>query len=339
MNEDRTGKAIIKASRPFAVEDRTTTWKLFGRTMAVAVLLLAVAGAAPHWTLRAIASVLLGLTVVRFFIFYHDCLHRAVFRKSKLGRALMSVYGLLVLTPPRIWRDSHNYHHAHTSKLVGSSIGSYPLLTYRMYQALSLPQRLAYRATRHWLTILMGYFTIFLVGMCLKPLFNNPRRYWDSALALVVHGGLIAALTAAFNFETAFFVLILPTFVACASGAYLFYAQHTFPGMELRDRREWEYTVAALRSSSMTEMSPLMHWFTGNIGYHHVHHLNPAIPFYRLPEAMAQVPELQNPIVTGLKPKDIIACLRIHLWDPEQKTMLTYREAAERYARRAVSVS
>jgi omega-6 fatty acid desaturase (delta-12 desaturase) len=104
--------------------------------------------------------------------------------------------------------------------------------------------------------------------------------------------------------------------VACCLGGYLFYAQHNFPDMHLQPRDKWTFTRAALESSSYMETGPILGWLSGNIGYHHVHHLNPTIPFYRLPEAMAAVPELQHPGKTSLRPADVLACLRLKLWDP-----------------------
>jgi omega-6 fatty acid desaturase (delta-12 desaturase) len=94
--------------------------------------------------------------------------------------------------------------------------------------------------------------------------------------------------------------------------------------MVLQPREKWTYERAALESSSFMEMGPVMNWFTGNIGYHHVHHLNPGIPFYRLPEAMAAIPALQRPGKTSLRPADIAACFKLKLWDPEAGKMVGY---------------
>jgi omega-6 fatty acid desaturase (delta-12 desaturase) len=109
-----------------------------------------------------------------------------------------------------------------------------------------------------------------------------------------------------------------------AFGAYLFYAQHNFPAVELRDEAEWSYVHAALHSSSFIRMGRLMRWFTGNIGYHHVHHLNARIPFYRLPEAMAGIAELQSPRDTSLALRDVAACLRLKLWDRDQNRLVPF---------------
>jgi omega-6 fatty acid desaturase (delta-12 desaturase) len=301
-------------------------------TLVPLALALGVAGSAGlALPVRLAASVLAGLLTVRGFIVYHDVLHGALFRGhrawARLGRAFFSAYGVLVLTPPTVWRATHNYHHAHTAKLVGSHVGSYMMLTPALYARATPAQRWMYRLTRHPLNMLLGYLTIFGVGMCARPFVRAPRKHWDGALALVVHAALLAALVRGAGWGTAALVLVLPLAVACASGAYLFYAQHNFPGIEVQPRETWSYTRAALESSSFMRLGPVMNYFTGNIGYHHVHHLNPSIPFYRLPDAMAGVPELRSPRETTLRPRDVLACLRLKLWDPDRHEMVGYPDA------------
>jgi len=107
-------------------------------------------------------------------------------------------------------------------------------------------------------------------------------------------------------------------------GSYLFYAQHNFPAARYQEGGAFDFVEAALTSSSYIPMNPLMRWFTANIGYHHVHHLNAHIPFYRLPEAMAKLPELQSPAMTYLWPTEIYRCLRLKLWDPEKQRLVRY---------------
>jgi len=324
MPEPRSGAALLAAARPFAREDLTKSWFHTLSTFALLAAALAAAARMPHWPLRLIASVVAGLLVVRGFILYHDHKHGALLRRSPVARLLFDAYGILVLTPPNVWTQTHNYHHAHTAKMVGSHVGSFPTLTTGIYAKLSPREQLAYRAARHPLTVLFGYFTVFLYGMCLASFFRNPRKCWDSALALVVHVTLLVAVGYFAGLDTLFFAVVLPCFVAFALGGYLFYAQHNFDGMHLQGRHEWEYTKAALESSSYMELGPVMRWFTGNIGYHHVHHLNQAIPFYRLPEAMEAIPELQNPGRTNLSPREVAHCFSLKLWDPEQGRMVGY---------------
>jgi omega-6 fatty acid desaturase (delta-12 desaturase) len=289
--------------------------------------------------LRTLLSILGGLLLVRAFILYHDFMHGAILRKSRVAKLLFYLYGMAVLTPPQSWRYSHNFHHANVGKaipveegkfsLLTSDIGAVPLMTTTMWDQASFWQRLRYRISRHPVTILSAYVTVFLFSITLVPLRKDPRKSWDGALSLLVHGGLVAALWFFAGFPVAFFAFLLPFAIAAASGAYLFFAQHNFEGLRILPSEEWSHFRAALESSSYMKLGPIMNWFTGNIGYHHVHHLNSLIPFYRLPEAMAAIPELQSPVVTTLRPRDIITCLRLSLWDVRSQRLVTYRTAAE----------
>ncbi len=333
---ERSGKQLIDATRPFAVEEVAKTWTQTALTFGgLGLCLVAASGAlAPWMPLRIFASVMAGIFIVRGFIVYHDAMHGAVFRgrslQARAGRVLMRVYGVLVLTPPNTWRQTHNYHHAHTAKIVGSHVGSYPVMTVQMYRNATPVQRFMYRAVRNPITMLFGYATIFIYGMCVHPFLRNPRKNWDSALALVLHIAFAALMIRALPFVDYALLSLVPLMVAFALGSYLFYAQHNFPGIVLQPRDQWEYTRAALHSSSYLHHGKLVSWLTGNIGYHHVHHVNAAIPFYRLPAAMATIPELQHPHETSLWPRDVMACLRLALWDPDAQRMVGYESLGPR---------
>lgn len=328
-DEKRLGAALVRETKPYSEEIPSVTWRLFAVAVAVYAGFVAAAVAAPWWWVRLPASLVAGLVLVRLFIFYHDYLHGAVFRDSMLGKVAMYVYGWWVLAPPPVWEQTHNYHHQHNAKMLGASIGSYPIVNVRMWHAMTPSQRRWYRFARNPLTIVFGYFTGFIGGMCFAPFFRDPKTHWQGPAALAVHLTLMAGIGVAFGWDAAFFGLFLPLFTACATGSYLFYAQHNFPACEIRSRETWTYHHAALRASSMFDMPAVMHWLTGNIGYHHVHHLNHKIPFYRLPEAMAGMVELQDPGRTTWRPSDVWACLRLKVWDPERQRLITWAELAE----------
>lgn len=321
-------KDLIARTRPFATQDSARTWWHIASTLGVLAAAATVAAAAPWWPLRILGGLVEALVIVRTFILYHDFMHGALLPGSHVARALFHLQGLLMLTPARIWSDTHNYHHAHTARLTTASTGTFTTWTTGMWRVASRKQRLAYVIERHPLTLLCGYFTVFLLSQCLVPFVRDPRRYWASGLALLVHVALSIALWTLFGPAIYLSAFLGPLFVAYAVGVYLFYAQHNFPDVALRPEEEWTHADSALEASSYLACGPLLTWFTGNIGYHHVHHLNPRIPFYRLPEAMAAIPELQRPHVTTLRPRDVLACLRQNLWDPDQRRMVHYREAS-----------
>lgn len=322
----RTDRELFNATRPFAHEIRARSWRYFISTYVILIGALWIAIAAPWWPLNLAGSILSGLVLVRVFILYHDFMHGAILSGSPLAKTVFYFYGCAVLTPPSSWGETHNYHHANVTKIEGPSIGSFPILTVEEWRKASLMQRFRYRISRHPLTIFFAYITVFLISICLAQFVHEPRKHWDSLVALAVHFSIGGLLWLTLGPAAFVFGFLIPIWVASMLGAYLFYAQHNFPAMKLHTGDEWNYFSAALESSSYLKLGPVLNWFTGNIGYHHVHHVNSRIPFYRLREAMEAVPELQNPGVTTLKPRDIVACLRLDLWDEERGRMISFEE-------------
>jgi omega-6 fatty acid desaturase (delta-12 desaturase) len=279
-----------------------------------------------HLAGKTVCSIVAGLLILRLFVIYHDQQHHAILPKSRLAEWMMRVYGILSLSPSSIWRSSHNYHHKHNSKLRSAHIGSFPVMTRAEYLKSSRATRFEYLFMRHPLTILFGYVFVFLWGMCVYPFINQPREHRDCLIAVVVHLGLGVALVYFAGWTALLLTLVLPHFIASAIGTYLFYAQHNFPTVSFYDRAGWAYEKAALESSSYMKTGAVMGWFTANIGYHHIHHLNARIPFYRLPEAFQSMPELKTPKITSLHIADIIRCLRLKVWDVEAQRMIGLRE-------------
>lgn len=323
------GKQLIRATRPFAKEDRAKSWwHTLTTLLALGLGYFFILGPFPL-LVQIMASILTGLTLVRMFVIYHDYAHRSILQRSVPAQILFTLYGLIILAPLSIWRRSHDYHHKHNSKLYTSSIGSYPIVTAEKYQQLSPRDQRVYGFMRHPLTIGFGYIFVFLVGFLFRSFSTNPRKHWDSGMSLLVHAALLVTAFLLGGWSVLLLAIVLPFLVACAMGAYLFYAQHNFPGVAFADKEGWTFINAALESSSYMKMSKVMHWFTGNIGYHHIHHLNEAIPFYRLPEAYEAIPALQTAKTTSLNIKDIIACFRLKVWDPKRQRMLSWSEARQ----------
>lgn len=275
---------------------------------------------------RVAFSVLQGLLFLRLFVIYHDQQHHAILPKSRLAEYYMRAFGIYAMSASSIWRSSHNHHHNHNSKLKGSHIGSFPIMTKAQFLNSPPGKRFGYLFVRHPLTILFGYVFMFAWGMCLNPFFNNPRKHVDCLIALVCH--IVVGIGLFYYFGWTGLVLgqTVPHFIAFAIGTYLFYAQHNFPDVSFKEKGGWTYEKAALESSSYMRMGPIMAWFTANIGFHHVHHLNARIPFYRLPEAERSIPELQTARETSLNPVEVARCLRLKVWDSDAQRMVGFRE-------------
>ncbi len=322
------GKNLILATKPFAKEIRGRSWFYTITTLSLLIMALAGTLLIPVLALKLVCSILAGLLLIRMFIIYHDHQHHNILTRSAAADVIMTLFGMYMLSPTSIWKRSHDHHHNHNSKLFSASIGSYPIVTKKKYLAMTPFQKFSYLFIRHPVTIALGYFFMFILGMCLSSFISNPRKHFDSLITLVVHFTVAVLLFVFMGWQGWFFMFCLPFIISFGLGSYLFYAQHNFPGVKFYENQNWVYEKAAMESSSFMKMNPVMAWFTGNIGYHHIHHLNSKIPFYRLPEVMKHFTELQDCKTTSLMPGDIWACLQLKVWDQESNEMIGVRGLA-----------
>lgn len=322
----RSGKELILLTKEFAHEKRAISWYILISTTLLLVVTIVANFILTNIFLRIGLSVLTSLLLVRMFMIYHDFEHKAILQKSIIAKWIMTLFGIFILNPASIWKRSHDYHHAHNSKLFSASIGSYPIMTKEKYLKASRSERFWYLFIRNPITVFFAYIITFMLGMCVGSFIASPKRHYDSLIALFIHFSITVLILIFYNFTTLLLVQTIPFFISSFMGAYLFYAQHNFPGVIFKKNIEWSYDNAALQSSSYMVMNPVLQWFTANIGYHHVHHLNARIPFYRLPEAMQKIPELNTASKTSLNPSDIIKCFRLKVWDAENKKMIGFKE-------------
>ncbi len=323
----RTDKELLIASKSFASEHRLTSWWCLLSTLVIFCFLLALASSSSIPLASSVsASFLAGFVLVRLFVIYHDFFHGAILRNSQLAYWILSIFGLIILSPASGWKHSHDHHHKHNSSEFGFELGGFPIMTTDTYWKATAWGRLRYRLTRNPAVIVFGYITSFLLSKVVLRLFGDSKTGLVDLAPLVVHFGLML-LVGSWSLKALMLGMLLPMFIGCGFGTYLFYVQHNFPSVKRKSGSEWNYVFAALHSSSFLELSPIMNWLTGNIGYHHVHHLNSKIPFYRLPAAMNGLIELQSPPTITLALADIKKCLNLKLWDTESQTLVTFREA------------
>ena len=323
----RTGKELIVASKQFAGENPLRSWLEVLMTILLAAIILV--GTAldqiPLWV-RILISICGGLTYMRLFVIYHDYQHRAILQRSKAAEWLMTIMGVYLMAPETIWKRTHEHHHNNNSKLTISGIGSYPTVSKARYLSLTKMEKRIYLINRHPLTILLGYFTLFTYWLNLKSFFQSPSKHIDSLISISSHWGFGYAAYYFLGFDSLVLTWFIPFFIAFGMGSYVFYSQHNFPGAKFKENQDWTYDNAALSSTSYMVMNPVMQWFTADIGFHHVHHLNSRIPFYRLKEAMKSMPELANVATTSWSPIEMWRCFRLKVWDPDKDEMITLRQ-------------
>ena len=332
------GKRVHQQTQNFLAEDRKRSWWAFWSTMIVLNGFAIGATMPVWWPIRLACGVVMGLTIVRLGILYHDYFHGAILKGNRVVDIFFKVYSLFFLNPWTLWKQSHNgYHHGRAGLYVGAEkskhallfahtdIGAFPVLSTHEYARSGFWKRLSYRIARSPLMILFGVFSIFIFSICMVSLASQPRHRWWSALSLVLNAAVITTL-AFLAPDVLLFAFVVPPIVAAWLSVYMFYCQHNYPGMRYFNDDTWDHMATAVFSSSYMKTGHIMRWFTANLGYHHVHHANAHIPFYRLPEAMDAIPELRNPITTTLWPWDMYRCLRLKLWDPDRFRMVTFAE-------------
>jgi omega-6 fatty acid desaturase (delta-12 desaturase) len=278
------------------------------------------------WLAVLIAIVNAGF-LVRLFVIQHDCGHGSFFRNRTLSDWVGRGLGVLTLTPYDVWRRSHSIHHASHGNLDKRGIGDVLTLTVSEYRALSRFGRLRYRAYRH---------PLFLFGVAPTLLFVLSNRLpmgmmtsagsWTSAMATnAVIAGLLGGIIYLGGFAPLALVFLPTILIAASAGVWLFYVQHQFENTEWDRNETWQLHDAALRGSSHYVLPPVLRWFSGNIGIHHVHHLYSRIPFYRLSEVLRDHTALAS--AQRLTIRESLACTRLHLWDESRRRLMSFSDA------------
>ncbi len=294
-----------------------------------ALWLLAWAALSVSYWLTLLISVPAAFFLVRLFLIQHDCGHGAMFKKRATNDWVGRVLGVLTFTPYDAWKRSHAIHHASSGNLDERGVGDIDTLTVAEYRALSPLGKLRYRIYRNPIVMfIFGPALLFIVlhRLPVNMLREGGWRSWASVMgtnaALAV---IIVALCWLIGWE-AFLKVELPIIAIGASiGVWLFYIQHQFEDtFWLRDG-EWNVHDAALYGSSHYDLPGFLPWLTANIGVHHVHHLYSRIPYYKLPQVLRDFPELRN--VHRITLLDSLRCIKLRLWDEQQKRLVSFAEA------------
>ncbi len=276
----------------------------------------------PYAVTLAMAAIA-SLFLVRLFILFHDCVHGSLFSKQGFNTFFGHTLGLLVFTPFDDWRFSHLRHHASYADLDARGFGDIWTLTKVEYEQASATKRLAYRLYRNPVVLFgLGALFSFLLRYRL-PTRKAKRRERVSVLftnLLLISVVLLAAST--IGWRTYLLVQLPVVWMAGAVGVWLFYVQHQFEGVYWARRRDWNALRAAMEGSSFYQLPPILRWFSANIGYHHVHHLNARIPNYRLKQCCEAIPALTDKPVLTIRQS--LSGIRLKLWDEERKELVGF---------------
>ncbi|MFL5823613.1 MAG: fatty acid desaturase [Solirubrobacteraceae bacterium] len=292
--------------------------------LALSVLIYLTLGTS--WLLTAGLMVFAAGFLVRTFVVFHDCAHGSLFPSKRANRWVGRVAALLVLSPFARWRHDHAVHHATSGDLERRGVGDIITLTVLEYESRSWKGRLGYRLIRNPLVMFgLGPIMAMIVGPRIATRAQRPRlrhSVLGTDLLLLSVFGLLCWLI---GWERLLLVWVPSAMLAGSVGIWLFYVQHQFEDAYWKSGEEWSYADAALRGSSYLKLPWLLRFFTGNIGLHHVHHLNARIPNYNLirahreNEVFHQVPTLS--LLDGLR------AANLKLWDPESGKLVTFAGA------------
>ena len=266
--------------------------------------------------------------LIRVFIVFHDCAHGSFFRSRRANDAVGAALGLLVWLPFRSWQHEHAVHHATSGDLSRRGVGDITTLTVAEYNALPALRRLGYRLFRNPAVMFgTGWLLVLILKPRVVPRGSRPRvrnSVLGTNVALAISVGVCCL---ALGWRD--YLLIQGPILAFAGavGIWLFYVQHQFEHTYWQPHADWRYDRAALEGSSFLKLPPVLRFFTGNIGFHHVHHLSAAIPNYNLPAAHENTDGLRAVPEVGLK--DGLRATRLKLWDERRRRLVTFSEAAD----------
>ena len=268
-------------------------------------------------------AIIAGGFAIRLFIIFHDCGHGSFFPSRKANDLWGFITGVLTFTPYRHWTREHAVHHATSGDLDRRGRGDIWTLTVQEYLEASRWKRFAYRLARNPL-ILFGIapLYIFLIkhrfaGAAAGERERRSVRWTNLGLLLMA-----AFLSLALGVKTYVALQLIMLAVAGAGGVWLFYVQHQFEDAHWAHSSEWDYAEAALKGSSFYKLPRLLQWFSGNIGFHHIHHLSPNIPNYHLEKC-----HRSEPLFSAVKPITLFASLKaltFRLWDEQRQKLVGY---------------
>jgi acyl-lipid omega-6 desaturase (Delta-12 desaturase) len=265
--------------------------------------------------------------LVRLFIIQHDCGHGSYFRSRQANDFLGRIIGVFTLTPYVFWRQDHATHHATSGNLARRGIGDITTLTVREYLSRPALRRLSYRIYRHPLVL-------FVIGPAYQFLLvhriprGNPIRGRKTWLSVLGTNAALAAIAAAVVLMIGWKPLVigyLPiSLLAGSIGIWMFYVQHQFENTYWRDEPDWDFQAAAFEGCSLYDLPGILHWLTGHIGFHHIHHLASRIPSYRLRAAFDAIPAFRQ--ARRLRLRQSFGCARLTLWDERQGRLVRFAD-------------
>jgi len=332
MSQQQNQKNLRKQIIPYEKSNlKASVWQIINTFVPFIILwILAYKSLSTSIFLTLIFDLAAALFLIRIFIIFHDCCHQSFFKNKTANKILGTITGIVTLFPFSQWKHSHSIHHATSSNLDKRGVGDMWVLTVEEYVSASVWTKLAYRLYRNPL-IMFGFGPIYIV--LISNRFNAKNAKLKERLNTYITNIAIVGLSALFCWQIGwenFLIIQGPIFfVSAALGIWLFYVQHQFEDSYFEEDENWDYVKAAVEGSSFYKLPKLLQWLTGNIGYHHVHHLSPRVPNYHLEDVHNNTLPLQN--VPTITLKTSLSSLKFRLWDQENKKFISFKELKAMY--------
>jgi len=280
------------------------------------------------WWLTIPLAILAGGFLVRIFIIFHDCGHGSFFKSKRANDGLGLIAGALTFTPYYQWRWEHAIHHGTAGHLDKRGTGDVWTMTVQEYLQSPRWKRFAYRIFRNPLVLLLVVPLILFIVVQRIPSTQGRRERRSVWWMNLVVACFVVAMSWIYGIKAYLLIQLIISMVAGAGGVWMFYVQHQFEDVYWERGDDWNYTSAALRGSSFYKLPGILQWFSGNIGFHHVHHLSPRIANYHL-----QTCHDATPLFRQVKPITFSASLRtlaLRLWDEKTKKLVGYGPLRQR---------
>jgi omega-6 fatty acid desaturase (delta-12 desaturase) len=287
------------------------------------VMVRAMQAGYPYWVILLLTAPA-GLFMVRLFILFHDCAHQSFFSSKRANQLFGYISGVLTFAAYEKWRAAHWRHHATVADLDRRGSGDFWIMTKDEYLESSKWKRWVYRLARNpFIVFGLGPIFIFLVYQRF-PIWAQSKKERNSVyftnLGII---GIVLLVSFVIGFRTYILIQLPILFIGGMVGLWLFYIQHNFEGVYWSRHDDWDRMKAALKGSSFYKLPKVLQWFTGNIGYHHIHHVRPMIPNYTLEACSDSEPELQR--IKPLTLRKSLLSLRLHLWDEINQKLVSFR--------------
>ena len=323
-NDRSWQKVIMKYNQP---DFRKSIWQICNSVIPFIVLwYLMVESLQISYAITLLLALVASGLLVRIFIIFHDCGHGSFFKSKKANQIVGMICGIIAFTPYHKWHKHHSEHHATTVNLDKRGMGDVWTMTVNEYLQASIWKRFFYRAFRNpFIMFTLGPLFMVLVQNRFSNKGMTPRERWNVYFTNIVIILIGTGITILIGLKAYLLIQVPLLLISHVIGLWLFYIQHQFEDVAWDRAGSWDYKTAAIQGSSFLKLPRILQWFTGNIGFHHVHHLSPRIPNYNLARC-----QYENDLFKDVKPITLLStfkALNLSLWDEANGQLVRFRKA------------